>query len=146
MAMSQTKRQGEKVIENANNRRKRKGNQNGSSRQQQNKERMVFRAHTDGPSNKKKYVGAMCNYHHNGQCAPKCTNCKKVGHLTKDSWRPINNNRRTITCYECGNQVHYKSDCPVLRNQVTEARGMVYTLGEGETDQDINNMEDDINA
>nr|GEV92918.1 hypothetical protein [Tanacetum cinerariifolium] len=33
-------------------------------------------------------------------------------------------------------------------NQVggTEARGMVYDLGGGETDQDIDNMEDDINA
>ncbi|GJZ54440.1 hypothetical protein Tco_0609325 [Tanacetum coccineum] len=39
-----------------------------------------------------------------------------------------------------------RSDCPVLKNQGTEARGMVYALGGGETDQDINNMEDDINA
>ncbi|GJR37743.1 putative reverse transcriptase domain-containing protein [Tanacetum coccineum] len=122
MAMSQTKWQGEKVAENANNKRKRKVNQNGSTRQQQNKECKVVRPHTAGPSNKKKYVGSLplyakCNYHHNGQCAPKCTNCKKVGHLTKDCWRPINNNRRTITCYECGNQGHYRSDGPVLRNQ-----------------------------
>ncbi|GJY93866.1 reverse transcriptase domain-containing protein, partial [Tanacetum coccineum] len=54
--------------------------------------------------------------------------------------------QRTITCYECGNQRHYRSDCPVLKNQDTEARGMMYALGGGETDQDINNMEDDINA
>ncbi|GJV87585.1 hypothetical protein Tco_1531523 [Tanacetum coccineum] len=39
-----------------------------------------------------------------------------------------------------------RSDCPVLKNQGTEARGMVYALGGGETDQDTNNMEDDINA
>ncbi|GJY00952.1 reverse transcriptase domain-containing protein [Tanacetum coccineum] len=71
----------------------------------------------------------------------------KVSHLTKDCWHPINaNNQRTITCYECGNQGHYRSDCPVLKNQGTEARGMAYALGGGETDQDINNMEDDINA
>ncbi|GJT23202.1 reverse transcriptase domain-containing protein [Tanacetum coccineum] len=44
------------------------------------------------------------------------------------------------------NQGHYRSDCPVLKNQGTKARGMVYALGRGETDQDINNMEDDINA
>ncbi|GJX60466.1 retrovirus-related pol polyprotein from transposon TNT 1-94 [Tanacetum coccineum] len=64
-----------------------------------------------------------------------------------DCWHPINaNNQRTVTCYECGNQGHYMSDCPVLKNQGTEARGMAYALGGGETDQDINNMEDDINA
>ncbi|GJT17325.1 hypothetical protein Tco_0876031 [Tanacetum coccineum] len=38
-----------------------------------------------------------------------------------------------------------KSDCPVLKNQGTEARGMVYALG-GETNQDLDNTEDDINA
>ncbi|GJU76346.1 reverse transcriptase domain-containing protein [Tanacetum coccineum] len=57
-----------------------------------------------------------------------------------------NNNQRTITCYECGNQGHYRSDCPVLKNQGTEARGMVYTLGGGETNQDLDNTKDDITA
>ncbi|GJU49784.1 retrovirus-related pol polyprotein from transposon TNT 1-94 [Tanacetum coccineum] len=40
--------------------------------------------------------------------------------------------QRTLTCYECGNQGHYKSDCPELKNrnhgnqaEGTEARGMV---------------------
>ncbi|GJS12054.1 reverse transcriptase domain-containing protein [Tanacetum coccineum] len=48
---------------------------------------------------------------------------------------------------------HYKSYCPELKNQNhenqaggTEARGMVYALGGGETDQDLDDMEDDINA
>ncbi|GJX64726.1 reverse transcriptase domain-containing protein [Tanacetum coccineum] len=112
-----------------------------------------------GSGEKKPYGGSKplcrkCNYHHDGECAPKCTNCKKVGHLTKDCWHPINaNNQRTITGYECGNQGHYRSDCPKLKNRNhgnqaggTEAHGMVYALGGGETDQDINNMEYDINA
>ncbi|GJV50876.1 hypothetical protein Tco_1446617 [Tanacetum coccineum] len=52
-----------------------------------------------------------------------------------------------------GNQGHYRSDCPKLKNQnhrnqtgSTGARGMVHALGGGEINQDLNNMEDDINA
>ncbi|GKB29799.1 hypothetical protein Tco_0869200 [Tanacetum coccineum] len=61
-----------------------------------------------------------------------------------------------------GNQVpNYRSDLaqnfkrfsPELKNQNhgnqadgTEARGMVYALGGGETNQDFDDMEDDINA
>ncbi|GJV04751.1 reverse transcriptase domain-containing protein [Tanacetum coccineum] len=63
------------------------------------------------------------------------------------------NNQRTLTCYECGNQGHYRSDCPELKNRnhgnqagVAEARGMVYALGGRETYQDIDDMEDNINA
>ncbi|GJV60694.1 reverse transcriptase domain-containing protein [Tanacetum coccineum] len=95
-----------------------------------------------------------CKFHHNGPCTVKCANCKRVGHLTQDYRSPAaTNNQRTLTCYECGNQGHYRSGCLKLKNQnhgnqagATEARGMVYALGGGETDQDLDNMEDDINA
>ncbi|GJX15594.1 hypothetical protein Tco_0216426 [Tanacetum coccineum] len=63
------------------------------------------------------------------------------------------NNQRNLTCYECGNQGHYMSDCPKLKNQNyenqaggTRAHGMVHALGGGEINQDLNNIEDDINA
>nr|GEV84855.1 reverse transcriptase domain-containing protein [Tanacetum cinerariifolium] len=63
------------------------------------------------------------------------------------------NNQRNPTCYESGNQGRYKSDCPELKNQNhgnqaggTGAQGMVHASGGGETNQDLNNMEDDINA
>ncbi|GKD23659.1 hypothetical protein Tco_1225362, partial [Tanacetum coccineum] len=46
-----------------------------------------------------------------------------------------------------------KSDCPELNNrnhgnqaEGTEACGIVYALGGGETNQDIDDEEDDINA
>nr|GEY76287.1 hypothetical protein [Tanacetum cinerariifolium] len=40
----------------------------------------------------------------------------------------------------------YRSDCRMLKNQGTEARGTVYALGGGETNQDLDNTEEDINA
>nr|GEZ03979.1 hypothetical protein [Tanacetum cinerariifolium] len=63
------------------------------------------------------------------------------------------NNQRNLTCYECGNHKHYRSDCPQLKNQNhknqaggTRTRGMVHALRRGETNQDLNDMKDDINA
>ncbi|GKE33289.1 putative reverse transcriptase domain-containing protein [Tanacetum coccineum] len=56
----------------------------------------------DMPGEKKPYGGSkpLCpkyNYHHNGHCAPKCTNCKRTGHLTRDC--------------------HFKSNCSNLKNK-----------------------------
>nr|GEV89844.1 putative reverse transcriptase domain-containing protein [Tanacetum cinerariifolium] len=103
----------------------------------------VARAYTAGQGDRKPYAGTKplcpkCKYHHDGPCAPKCTNCKKIGHLARYcKGRPVaaaannnnnnqnnnNNNQkaqgataRGITCYECGVLGHYKSDCPKLKN------------------------------
>ncbi|GJT83357.1 reverse transcriptase domain-containing protein [Tanacetum coccineum] len=79
----------------------------------------------------------------------------KIKKLEIEVWNPKvkGTDVRTLTCYECGNQGHYRSDCSKLKNQNqgnqaggTEARGMMYALGGGEIDQDLDNMEDDINA
>ncbi|GKE19938.1 putative reverse transcriptase domain-containing protein, partial [Tanacetum coccineum] len=46
-----------------------------------------------------------CNYHHTGQCAPKCGKCKRYGHATTNCWVNTNNNnknQKARACYECG--------------------------------------------
>ncbi|GJZ35593.1 hypothetical protein Tco_0581410, partial [Tanacetum coccineum] len=77
------------------------------------KRQNLARAYTVGPKEKKVYAGTLplcnkCNYYHNGPCAAKCANCKRVGHLTRDYKSPAAaNNQRTPTYFECGNQGHY---------------------------------------
>ncbi|GJZ70873.1 putative reverse transcriptase domain-containing protein [Tanacetum coccineum] len=138
---------------------KRNFNNNNQAQQQLPKRQNVAQAYAAGTSERKEYARTLplfkkCKFHHNGPCTAKCANWKKIAHLTRDCWNPTaTSNQRIITYYECGNQGHYKSDCPELKNQNhgnqaegTEARGMVYALGGGETDQHPNNIEDEIEA
>nr|GFA07609.1 hypothetical protein [Tanacetum cinerariifolium] len=124
-----------------------------------NKRQNTGRAYTKRHGEKKHYdeskpLCSKCNYHHDGPCAPKCHQCNKFGHLARDCRSlAATNNHKNPTCYECGNQGHYRSDCPELKNQDhgnqargTEAHGMVHALGGGETNQNLNDVEDDINA
>ncbi|GJY70105.1 reverse transcriptase domain-containing protein [Tanacetum coccineum] len=68
------------------------------------------------PWEKKPYIGSKplcpkCNYYHDGQCAPKCTYCKRTGHLARDcrsqpattnnNQRVQGANQRVLTCFEC---------------------------------------------
>nr|GEV43693.1 retrovirus-related Pol polyprotein from transposon TNT 1-94 [Tanacetum cinerariifolium] len=60
------------------NKRKTDNNQ----QQQPHKKQNVARAYTVSPGEKKFYTGDLplytkCNYHHTGQCAPKCGKCKR---------------------------------------------------------------------
>nr|GFB51392.1 hypothetical protein [Tanacetum cinerariifolium] len=106
---------------------------------------------------------SKCNYHHDGPCAPKCHKCNRVGYLARDCRSSTNANTTNIqkgtgasqkaTCYECGNQGHYRRDCLEQKDQnhknqikSTKARGVVHAFGGGETEQDFNNIEDEIEA
>ncbi|GJR85542.1 putative reverse transcriptase domain-containing protein, partial [Tanacetum coccineum] len=109
----------------AKNKRKFEDTSRSNQNQQQPfKRHIVARAYTAGPGNKKPYRGSKplcpkCNYHHEGQCAPRCNKCKKVGHLARDC-RGVavnTNTQRGVTCYECRVQGHYKKHCPKLKNK-----------------------------
>ncbi|GKC69100.1 putative reverse transcriptase domain-containing protein [Tanacetum coccineum] len=104
---------------------------NNQNQQQPFKRNNVARAYTVGPGEKKPYrvkpLCPKCNYHHDGQCAPKCTNCKRTGHsarnyrnrhvATNNNQRAQGTNQRVLTFYECGAHGHFRSDCPKLKNE-----------------------------
>ncbi|GJW38309.1 reverse transcriptase domain-containing protein [Tanacetum coccineum] len=141
-------------IQGQNKRRLDNNSSDNNAQQPPFKRQNVARAYFVGPSKKNEYVGTLllcnkCKFHHNDPCIVKCVNCKRVGHLTRDCRNPlVANNQKTLTCFECGNQGHYRSDCPELKNRNhgnqsgnDESCERVYALGGGETDQDCRILE-----
>nr|GEY12325.1 reverse transcriptase [Tanacetum cinerariifolium] len=114
-----------------------------TSRNQQNQQ--PFRRNHNVPqayaagSGEKPYRGTKplypkCNFYHDGPCRPKCTNCKRAGHIARDCRNQAanhnnnnnnnNNNRRATmayqgvtTCFEYGTQGHYKRNSLRLGNK-----------------------------
>ncbi|GJT21853.1 putative reverse transcriptase domain-containing protein [Tanacetum coccineum] len=135
---------------------KRKADDSSRNNQQPHKKQNVARAYTAGPGEKKVYTGDLplcskCNYHHTGQCAPKCEKCKRYGHITTDCRVNTNNNnnnnnnknQKVGTCYEFGNTGHIKKNCPKLKNRENNnrngpAQGRAYALGGRDASPDSN--------
>nr|GEX05794.1 hypothetical protein [Tanacetum cinerariifolium] len=117
----------------AENKRKLDDNsRNNHTQQQPHKRKNVARDYTAWPSEKREYGGSLplctkCNYHHNGQYAPKCNNCKKVSHLAHDSRSLVATANNQRAPRNCGNQA---------RNG--EARARAYVVGNGGTNPDSN--------
>ncbi|GJT41710.1 putative reverse transcriptase domain-containing protein [Tanacetum coccineum] len=118
------------------NKRKQDDNQ-----QQQNKRKNTGRAYAAGSGEKKPYGGSKplcskCNYHHDGQCAPKCHKCNRVGHLARDCRSTAN---ALLTTKGALGQ------CPKLKNNNRGNQGgngnalaKVYAVGRAGTNPDSN--------
>ncbi|GJV70851.1 putative reverse transcriptase domain-containing protein [Tanacetum coccineum] len=78
----------------AENKRKLEDTPRNNQTYQQNKRQNTGRAYAAGNGDRKPYEGTKprcpkCNFNHHGPCTPKCTNCRKLGHLAKDDWRQV---------------------------------------------------------
>ncbi|GJX35082.1 hypothetical protein Tco_0246639 [Tanacetum coccineum] len=108
------------------NKRKADDSSRNNQQQQPHKKQNVARAYTAGPGEKKAYTRnlPLCtkfNYHHTGQCAPKCGNCKRYGHTTNNC----------------------QKNCPKLKNHGNGnkngiAQGRAYALGGRDASPDSN--------
>ncbi|GJU46076.1 putative reverse transcriptase domain-containing protein [Tanacetum coccineum] len=132
------------AVKNAENKRRLDNNQKDNRVQQPPYKRQnvsgqsVARAYTAGP------------------CTVKCGKCNNVGHMTKDYMNVVAAtttqrapvvNQRVPTSFECGRHVHYRNECPKLKNKTrgnkagkktNEAREKAYVLGGGEANPNSN--------
>ncbi|GKA53567.1 putative reverse transcriptase domain-containing protein [Tanacetum coccineum] len=103
-----TKLMNKKIRTFAERQSENKRKQDDNQQQQQN----TGTAYAAGSGEKKTYGGSKpmyskCNYHHDGQCAPKCYKCNRVGHLAHDCRSTTNantaNNQRGTRAGGTGN-------------------------------------------
>nr|GEX16692.1 reverse transcriptase domain-containing protein [Tanacetum cinerariifolium] len=133
------------------NKRKADDSSRNNQQQQPHKKQNVARAYTNDLGEKKAYTRnlPLCtkyNYHHTVECAPKCNNCKKYGHATRDCRVNVNNKNRVLSmgkCFECREPRHFKKNCPKLKNNGNAngndgARAKAYVLGGGDSNPKSN--------
>ncbi|GKF35261.1 hypothetical protein Tco_0108461 [Tanacetum coccineum] len=122
-SISQTEQQECKVAENANNKRKWEGNH-------MTQDCRNPAAARNQQTHACYECGSLRHFksNHNGQCAVKFGNYKKVDHMTQDCRNPAAaRNQRTHACYECG------SECPIVKFQKRVDK-KISTLAERQTE------------
>nr|GEX21865.1 hypothetical protein [Tanacetum cinerariifolium] len=110
---------------------------NNQNQRQPNKRQNTGRAYTARHEEKKNYNGFKPS-----SINANTTNTQKGTRASQKA-----------TCYECENQGHYRRDCLKRKNQnhenqikSTKACGVVHAFEGGETEQDLNNIKDEIKA
>ncbi|GKA20653.1 reverse transcriptase domain-containing protein [Tanacetum coccineum] len=120
---------------------KRKLDNNNQAQQQLPKRQNVAQVYAAGTGERKEYTGTLplctkCKFHHNGPCTVKCANCKDEPSIViKCRIKAIKNGLPEI---ENRKSLETKSGIACLK------LWNVLALGGGETDQDPNNIEDEI--
>ncbi|GJZ06362.1 hypothetical protein Tco_0540155 [Tanacetum coccineum] len=117
-----------------NKRRLDNDSRNNNAQQPPNKRQNVARAYTAGSGEKREYDGTLplcnkCKFHHNGSCAAKCTNYKRVGHLARDCRSPTDFN------------THRAPGTVQKKTKNSEARRRAYALEEDEDIHDLISVE-----
>ncbi|GJY29482.1 putative reverse transcriptase domain-containing protein [Tanacetum coccineum] len=109
------------------NKRKWEDQQGNNPHQQQNRRQEAAKIYDVAPAEGRGYVGNLpqcnrCKAHHQpGPCPPRCGKCHNLGYQEGECRTRIpvagDNSLQNVTCFGCGNQGHYGSDCPELKNR-----------------------------
>ncbi|GJY47827.1 putative reverse transcriptase domain-containing protein [Tanacetum coccineum] len=129
--------------------RRSENKRNQDDNQQHNKRQNTGRAYAAGSGKKKPYGGSKrlcskCNYHHDGQCAPKCHKCNKVGHLARDCRSTANantaNNQRGTG--QVRNLLAMNVEPRDISRGSVQSSAKVYAVGRAGTNPDSNVVTD----
>ncbi|GKB28544.1 putative reverse transcriptase domain-containing protein, partial [Tanacetum coccineum] len=143
----------EENVNNGNSNRNRNGNPNVNNRGN------VIAAEPTRLQDAIRVANNLMDQKLKGYAIKNTENKRRVGHVTRDyrtavaatlQKAPIENQTRNV-CYECGRPVHYRNECPKLRNQYrrnktgnktgnNEAKVRAYAIGGGGADPNSNDV------
>ncbi|GJR40899.1 putative reverse transcriptase domain-containing protein [Tanacetum coccineum] len=146
-AAKNNKRKWENFQGGNNNNNNNYGNNNHHN-QQNNRRQGNARAMTNDSTERGGYSGPhpFCNHcklHHTCHYTMKCHHCGRIGHRSRECRGKAvatgANTRPIVTCYECRERGHIRSQCPKKNNpQTGNSRGRAYVMKDEEQQQGPN--------